>query len=480
MLNSPYERFNPLAKTMFSGKRVLVVGAARSGLAAAELLLELGAYVLLNDRKPLTSLGVMPQALQHERCSLFLGEPADPLLTKTDMMLISPGIPITAPLVQMAQKQGIRIWGELDFAAFCAVQDILAVSGTNGKTTTVSLLGEMLNQSGRIAHVAGNIGYPLSAAVLRAKPEDVLIAEVSSFQLETTSNFHPRIAALLNITPDHLDRHLTMAAYIGLKKRLFDNMATGDAAVLNYDDEIVRGMAGEVSPATVWFSRAGAEVDGAVFDGDAICWRKNGGIRPLCAVADLKIPGAHNIENTLAATAMASLYGVPLQVIAYVLKRFRGVEHRIEFVEELFGARWLNDSKGTNPDSTIKAVEAMKAPTVLIAGGYDKQVPFDALAASIQQSGQIKKVVLMGQTAPKIEQALRQEGFNQIILATSLEEAVGIAASFAQTGGNVLFSPACASFDMFTDYEQRGRMFKQLVRQMASWRTHDANAPKPS
>ena len=480
MINSTGERFNPLAGKMFSDKRVLVVGAARSGLAAAELLLELGACVLLNDQKPLESLGVLPLALQHERCSLFLGEPAEQYLKEADMLLISPGIPITAPLVQMAQKLGIPVWGELAFAAFCAVQDILAVSGTNGKTTTVSLLGEMLNQSGRIAHVAGNIGYPLSAAVLRAKPEDVLVAEVSSFQLETAGGFHPRMAALLNITPDHLDRHLTMARYIGLKKRLFDNMARGDVAVLNYDDDKVRSIADEIAPVIVWFSRSGAQVNGAVFDGDAICWRENGETRFMCAAADLKIPGAHNIENALAATAMASLYGVPLQVVAYTLKRFRGVEHRIEFVEEVAGVRWLNDSKGTNPDSTIKAVKAMTAPTVLIAGGYDKQVPFEALAVSIQQSGQIKRVVLMGQTASKIEHALRQEGFHQITMTKSLEEAVDIAASLAQPNGNVLFSPACASFDMFTDYEQRGRVFKHLVRQLVPRRICDADAPKLS
>lgn len=451
----------------FSGKTVLVAGAARSGLAASELLLALGARVVLNDLRPRAKLGNIPEALLREDCVLRLGEPAEPLVKASDAILISPGIPLTAPFVLLAQEKGIPVLGELAFAASCTEVPIVAVSGTNGKTTTVSLLGEIFSQAGFVTHVAGNIGYPLSAAVLKAKPEDMIIAEVSSFQLETAGEFHPLAAAMLNITPDHLDRHLTMAHYLALKKSLFANMDASDAAVLNYDDPAVRAMADGLAASVVWFSRSGKAESGAVLQDGAIAWLEQGNCRPLCQAADLKIPGAHNIENALAAVALAVSRKLPLPVIAFALKSFAGVEHRIEYVETVDGVRWLNDSKGTNPDSTVKAIESMKAPTVLIAGGYDKQVPFDALAAAAAQSGRITHVVLFGQTAQKIDAAFRQAGIDAIRHASSLEDAVGQAAALAPRGGNVLFSPACASFDMFSDYEQRGRMFKALVRMRA-------------
>lgn len=454
---------HPDAVTRFADQTVLVAGAARSGLAAAELLLFLGARVILNDLKPQSQFQLSPALLENERCQLRFDSPVAPLLPLCDMLLISPGIPEDAPFVCEARQQGIPVLGELEFAASCTQLPIMAVSGTNGKTTTVSLLGKMFKNAGHVVHVAGNIGYPLSAAVLHGEPGDILVAEVSSFQLETVQDFHPKAAALLNITPDHLDRHKTMDTYIQLKQRLFKNMDRHDVAVLNLDDAQAREMARHLQAEVTWFSRSGNATEGMVLQNGVIAWLENGEAREVCKASELQIPGAHNIENALAAAALAHKMGVPFPVIAYALKSFKGVEHRIEYVTTVKGVRFLNDSKGTNPDSTIKAVEAMDGPTVLILGGHDKGTSFRELARIIAQSGRITHCVLMGQTAEAIRQALLDAGFTDVKMVKSLEEAVRAGFELAGTGHHVLFSPACASFDMFKDYEQRGRVFKSLV-----------------
>ncbi|NLM85242.1 MAG: UDP-N-acetylmuramoyl-L-alanine--D-glutamate ligase [Clostridiales bacterium] len=447
----------------YAGKTALVIGAARSGLAAAELLLALGAKVLLNDSKPRENFPALPEALQAPACELLFGKPADALLQRVDFLVISPGIPIDAPVLNLAREMGKPVYGELAFAASCATQDIIAVSGTNGKTTTVSLLGEIFSQAGRVVHVAGNIGFPLSAAVLRAKKEDLLIAEVSSFQLETVDGFHPLAAAMLNIAPDHLDRHHDMETYINLKKALFINQTGQDYTILNHDDAQAAAMARDTKAKVVWFSLSGGVTHGAVCHDDQLFWRDQGEDKLICGRHDLKIPGQHNVENALAAIAVAHSLDIPLPVISYALRVFAGVEHRIEFVRELDRVRWLNDSKGTNPDSTIKAIQSMTQSTVLIAGGYDKQIPFASLADAVANSGKIGHVVLFGQTAQKIKDALTEANYLHTTLVASLEDAVLLAQSLAKAPGNVLFSPACASFDMFHDYEQRGKAFKHLV-----------------
>jgi UDP-N-acetylmuramoylalanine--D-glutamate ligase len=447
----------------YENQTVLVVGAARSGLAAARLLLFLGARVILNDIKPQDGFALDDELVRHPRCELRFSEPAAPLLAQCDKLLISPGISIDAAFVKQALEAKIPVIGELDFATSCTDLDLIAVSGTNGKTTTVTLLGEMFKQAGRIVHVAGNIGYPLSAAVLEAEENDLLVAEVSSFQMETSTRFHPHVAALLNITPDHLDRHKTMDNYIALKKRMFANMASHDAAVLNYDDKRIKDFSESLTPQTIWFSYTGSAPNGAVLRNGQIAWLEEGELRPICKAQDLLILGAHNVENALAATAIAHHLGVPFPVIAYTLKTFKGVEHRIEYVTTINGVRWLNDSKGTNPDSTIKAIEAMTGPTVLIAGGYDKEISFQTLAEVIIQSGRIHHCVLFGQTAPQIKDDLALQGYHAVRIAQNLEEAVRLSAESAALGDTVLLSPACASFDMFDDYEHRGREFKRLV-----------------
>ncbi|HSK68726.1 MAG TPA: UDP-N-acetylmuramoyl-L-alanine--D-glutamate ligase [Candidatus Limnocylindria bacterium] len=449
------------------GRTALVLGAARSGLAAAELLLAAGARVILSDRKTLAELGGLPETLTHPDLQVRLGESPETLFAACDFVVISPGIPLASPVLDAARTLGIPIVGELALAASCARQDIAAVSGTNGKTTTVSLLGEMFRASGRDAYVAGNIGYPLSRAVLDAKSDaDALVAEVSSFQLETVGDFHPHAAALLNITPDHLDRHGTMEAYAAHKERLFVNMGPQDSAVLNLDDPLVAGMAPGIRAQVSWFSLEADVPRGAALRDGHLVLLDGGRMEPLCAAEELRIPGRHNIQNALAASAMAAVMGVPPPDIARTLREFRGVEHRIEFVEEIGGVAFLNDSKGTNPDSTIKAVESLRAPAVLIAGGYDKQVPFDEMARVILRSGLVRHVVTLGQTAAQIREALEKAGYTAVLRAETLGEAVRTAYELAREGEAVLFSPACASFDMFRDYEERGRVFKQLVREL--------------
>ncbi|MDD4081732.1 MAG: UDP-N-acetylmuramoyl-L-alanine--D-glutamate ligase [Eubacteriales bacterium] len=446
-----------------TGKRILVMGAARSGMAAARLLAGRGALVTLNDIKPVQELSAALESLDGVPVELRLGEGPDKLLPESDLVVVSPGIPLNQAFLDQCAALSVPIIGELALAASLTDLPILAVTGTNGKTTTVSLLGEMFMQAGRVVHVAGNVGYPLSAAVLTAGPEDVLVAEVSSFQLETAPHFHPRAAAVLNITPDHLNRHGSMENYIALKARIFENQMPADLAVLNLDDPLTRFMADGVQAQLAYFTVEQEVEAGAMLRGDELILRRDGQERVISHIRDLKLSGAHNVQNALAALIMADFMGVPPQVSAYGLKVFQGVEHRIEFVRELGGVTYYNDSKGTNPDATITAFKAMRAPTVVILGGYDKKTSFAQMALMARTNPYIKKAVLTGQTAGQIASALEEAGFTAYRHAGNLEEAVNLAESLAESGGNVLFSPACASFDQFKDYEERGRIFKQLV-----------------
>lgn len=451
---------------VWRGKRVMVLGLARSGVAVAQLLCGYGATVLLSDKKTREQLGDSVKALDGLNCEWFVGQGPEAAMEMADVLLISPGVPIDAPVVKMAQEKGIPVTGELEVASQLCAGLQVALTGTNGKTTTVSLLGEIFRAAGKIAHVAGNIGYPLSSAAMESTQDDAVVVEVSSFQLETTEAFHPRVAAVLNLTPDHLNRHYTMENYAAVKRHIFDCQTENDVAVLNFDDAACRDMAKGLKAKIAWFSRTQALDEGAfVRDGQIVlAWK--GEEKIVCPTKEVFIPGPHNLENALAAAMMAYAAGVPSPVIRHVLRTFKGVEHRIEPVRDLCGVRWYNDSKGTNVDSTIKAVETMTAPTVLILGGSDKGTPFDELAQVIVKSGWIKDVVLCGATGPKIEKALLDAGYTAIHHAENYEETVKLCRSLAVEGGNVLLSPACASFDMFSDYEQRGRIFKELVNNL--------------
>jgi len=444
-------------------KRVLLVGMARSGIAAAELLLNHGAIPILYDAKKAESFGDELASLRGTACEFHLGEDPFLLMENADLVVISPGIPIDAPIAKAARENGIPLIGELELGYALSQGELLAVSGTNGKTTTVTLLGKMFENAGRVTYVAGNIGYPLSAAALNSKKGDVIVAEVSSFQLESIKTFHPCVAALLNITEDHLNRHGTMEQYIRMKQRIFENQTEDDIAVLNMDDPVLFKMADKIKARVAFFSRTREVENGACVENGKIIWRWDGVVKPICDADQILIPGPHNLENALAATAMASARGVPPAVIRHTLQSFTGVEHRIEKVRVLEGITYINDSKGTNVDSTIKAVQSMKAPTVLILGGYDKHTDFMPLCREMLASGMIRHTVVMGETARQITQTLEEAGYQNITQAFSLEDAVQKARNLAVSGGNVLLSPACASFDMFQDYEERGRIFKQIV-----------------
>jgi len=451
----------------YQGKKVLVVGMARSGVAAVKLLLSYGAEVTVNDSKP-------EEELNDEFREVLAGLPvqrkfgcgADQCLEGQDCLVVSPGVPDTAPFMKQAREAGIYVIGELELAAQLARGALVAVTGTNGKTTTVSLLGEIFKNNGKVTHVVGNIGYPFSEAAAVSKREDVLVCEVSSFQLETIDGFHPHAAVLTNITEDHLNRHGTMEVYTQLKMRIFQNQTADDYAIFNADDPGLSGLSRQVRSHVLKFSRKKEVREGAFVRSGEIILRLGGQDREVCRTEEVLIPGPHNLENALGAVCAAAVMGVPVPVIRHTLKTFQGVEHRIETVRTLDGVTYINDSKGTNVDSTIKAVQTMTRPTVMILGGYDKHTSFDPLSAEIIGSGMIRKVVLIGDTANQIRESLQKAGFQEIQEADSLRQAVEKCRQNAEEGWNVLLSPACASFDMFHDYEERGRVFKQIVNEL--------------
>ncbi len=430
------------------------------------LLKSLHALPIVTDSK--TGEQLAKTLVEHGKpdCPCFFGADPLPLLDDVDALVISPAVPIDSPLVQRALAMDIPVISELELGYLVSKGPVSAVTGTNGKTTTVTLLGHMLDAAGRANHICGNVGYPISDAVLAAGLGDDLIAEVSSFQLESTHAFHPRVAVLLNITPDHLNRHHTMDAYTRLKYRVFARQTAEDVAVLNADDPLCQAAQVHTRARVHWFSSAHKVNNGAFVSEDTIWLAQDGQEALVCRVQELLIPGQHNVMNALAATAAAGALAVPVPAIAHALRAFTGVEHRIEFVAEIDGVRYLNDSKGTNPESTMRAIEAMDRPTVILLGGQDKGTPFDQLAAAIRHSAFVRHAVLLGETAQEIGRCLSVEGFDSITHAASLQEAVLLARDLAGDGYTVLLSPACASFDMFEDYEQRGRMFKDIVRNL--------------
>ena len=450
----------------YADKKVLVVGMARSGVAAVQLLCKAGAHVIVNDNKTREELGDALAPLEALPIEWKLGMPAAEALAGAQVLVISPGIPDTAPFVKQAREAGIPVLGELELAYQLAPGEMVAVTGTNGKTTTVSLLGEIFRNAGRVTHVVGNIGYPYSQAAIDARDEDIFVCEVSSFQMETADTFHPRVAALLNITEDHLNRHGTMETYTAMKMRMFRNQTSEDVAVFNADDPALEPLVSQVNSQVMLFSRKREVESGAFVRDGQVMLRWKGQEKPVCGVEEIRIPGPHNLENALAAACVAFAMDVPAPVIRHSLRTFKGVEHRIEFVRELEGVRYINDSKGTNVDSTIKAVQTMQQPTAIILGGYDKHCDFTPLVREMLASPMIREAVLIGATADQIESTLRREGFTAIHRADTLKDAIDRCRALAADGWNVLLSPACASFDMFSDYEARGRIFKELVNEL--------------
>ena len=448
-------------------EKALVIGMARSGIAVAKLLRLRGADVVINDTKPREKFGSDLDEIDLPGVEFRLGEDPLPILDEgVDALIISPGVPVDAPVVKAAREKGIEVMGELEYAYRQARGQLAAITGTNGKTTTTTLLSEIFKNAGMRVNTVGNIGNPYSGEVANMKDTDVTVCEVSSFQLETVSQFHPQVCAILNISEDHLNRHGDMETYIAMKKRIFANCAGSDAVILNYDDPQTRAMADEVKCRVIWFSTEGAVPFGAfVRDGIMVFGSANSFV-PVCGATELQIPGKHNLANALAATAMAMASGISAALIRNTLRSFQSVEHRIEFTREISGVRFYNDSKGTNVDSTIQAVRAMDRPTVLIAGGYDKHTDFTPLVEEIKKS-KITDIVLIGATAAQIASTLDKCGFARYEhCGFDFKAAIDRAYALAAEGGNVLLSPACASFDMFTDYEARGREFKRIVKDL--------------
>lgn len=528
-------------------QKVIVAGTGVSGIAAAKLLLALGGRVLLYDgNEKLSAKEIRAKFSRDQPVNILLGELRRSDLADVELCIISPGIPLESKIVSMMDEAKIPVWGEIQLAYHCAKGRLAAITGTNGKTTTTALTGQIVKDYLGQAFVVGNIGIPYTEIALETEEDSVTVAEVSSFQLETIMNFHPQVSAILNITPDHLDRHRTMDRYIEVKKCITVNQEPEDVLVLNYEDPVLRefgrkrdtdeekkaepdtGDEKKAKPDTgdekktepdididkekktepdktaengaepdkaedqgasleetlkaaqkseetaevvypeiivkakvVFFSSRHVLEEGIYLDGETIIWSHDGKKEKVIRTDELLLLGRHNYENVMAAVAISLALDIPLCSIQKTLKEFKAVEHRIEFVAEKSGVKYYNDSKGTNPDAAIQAIRAMPGPTVLIAGGYDKQSTYDEWIEAFE--GKVKYLVLIGQTRDKIARCAREHDFHDIIYAEDMQEAVSVCASYANQGENVLLSPACASWGMFKNFEERGRIFKECV-----------------
>lgn len=445
-----------------NNKNVLVVGSGISGVAATILLGTHEANVtLLDSNEKLDKESITKQFPEGVTADIILGELSIDQMKSFDLIVVSPGVPTDLPFLTQMTMMRIPMIGEIELAYLFEKGRVVAITGTNGKTTTTALTGQIMKTHFEKVCVVGNIGMPYTTKVLENDEESVTVAEVSSFQLETVKTFRPKVSAILNITPDHLNRHHTMEKYIEAKCNVTMNQQDDDTCVLNYEDEVLREFGKTLSCKVVFFSSKQELERGLYLRGEDIVYNDGTDVKIICNIHELKILGAHNYENVMAAVAMAMAMEVPMDSIHKAITEFVAVEHRIEYVAEIDGVRYYNDSKGTNTDAAIKAIQAMNRPTHLIGGGYDKNSEFDEWIQSF--NGKVKTLVLLGQTREKIEKTARANGFNNIVLVDSLEEAVNTCVSRAVDGDAVLLSPACASWGMFKNYEERGEQFKELV-----------------
>ena len=446
-------------------QKVLVAGTGKSGIAAAKLLLAMGGEVVLYDGNDKLDPEKIKENFEEDaKVPIVLGELTRPDLLGVELSIISPGIPLDAPFVPVLDEAKIPIWSEIQLAYHVAKGKLIAITGTNGKTTTTSLLGQIMKNYTENTYVVGNIGNPYTSVALETTEDSVIVAEMSSFQLETIETFRPRVSAILNITPDHLNRHHTMEAYIAAKENIAKNQTEEDTCVLNYEDAVTRQFGETLKAKVLYFSSQRKLEEGIYLEEGNIIYNYEGVKETICHVDELQILGTHNHENVMAACAMAAVYGVPVGVIRESVKAFGGVEHRIEYVTEKNGVTYYNDSKGTNPDAAIKGIQAMKRPTVLIGGGYDKGSEYTEWIESFD--GKVKKLILLGDTREKIAADAEKCGFTDYMFVDSFEEAVLTAAKIAKEGEAVLLSPACASWDMFPSYEVRGEKFKEIVNSL--------------
>lgn len=447
------------------GKKVLVFGSGKSGIGASDLLAKVGAFPVIYDGNAETD----KDAVVHKTdgtysVTVYAGELPKEVQDSLDLVVLSPGVPTDLPLVKSFYEQGLPVWGEVELAYRVGNGEVLAITGTNGKTTTTALLGKIMQDARESVFVVGNIGTPYTSKALEMKPNSITVAEISSFQLETIDEFAPKVSAILNITEDHLNRHHTMEEYIRVKELITENQGTEDVCVLNYEDEVLREFGKHLTPRVVYFSSGRKLDEGIYLDGNKIILKDGEKEIEVVKTEDLKLLGKHNFENVMAAVAMAYYDGVSLESIRKSICEFTAVAHRIEYVTEKKGVVYYNDSKGTNPDAAIKGIQAMNRPTLLIGGGYDKQSGYDEWIEAFD--GKVRYLVLIGQTKEKIKEAAEKHGFHDIILCEDLKEAVKVCEEKAQPGDAVLLSPACASWGQFDNYEQRGDMFKEYVRNL--------------
>ena len=446
-------------------KKVLLVGLAKTGLSTIKYLDKLGAKIVVNDIKEQEKLkDILNQLEGLNNVEYILGyhpENVDDI----DLAVVSPGVPLDLPFILKLKSENIKIIGEVELAYRLSKNPVfIGITGTNGKTTTTSLVGEIFKRAGKDTHIVGNIGNPVIDTVDIADENSVLVTELSSFQLESIDAFKPKVSAILNFTEDHLNRHHTMENYMEAKARIFMNQDNNDYCILNYDDENVRNLASKVKAKIIFFSRQKQLEEGIYLDENNNIVIDIDKKIVLLNKDELSLVGNHNLENCMAAVAMAYVNNIDLEVIKEVLRTFAGVVHRQEFVRNLNGVIYVNDSKGTNPDSTIKAVQSYNKPIILIAGGYDKNSNYDELLEACKPN--VYALVLLGQTAQKIYDCAKNKGFNNINIVKDMEEAVKFSYKLAKDGDVVLLSPACASWDMYKSFEVRGNDFKDNVNNL--------------
>lgn len=447
----------------------LIVGAGRSGINAAQLLKKVGEAFIIYDGNESFDTEAACEKIGADNIEFVLGDFSrfdfsrfD--FSRIDICVVSPGVPLDTPIMKAVKEHNIPIWGEVELAYRHDKGTVIGITGTNGKTTTTSLTYDIMKRHVKKALLVGNIEIPYTGYALESDSDSVTVAEISSFQLETMVTFKPHVTAILNITPDHLDRHKTLENYIAIKESITKNQDENDFCVLNYNDPVLRKFSETPRCKVIFFSSSEELESGVFLRGETIIIKENGVETPVCTTKDTSLVGMHNYENIMAAVAMTRAMGVPLDTIRQGIKEFTAVEHRIEFVAEKNGVKYYNDSKGTNPDAAIKAVCAMPSPTILIGGGYDKKSSYDEWVATFE--GRVKELLLIGKTKHDIAAACDRAGFKAYKFVDTLEEAVSIAAADAESGDCVLLSPACASWDMFKCYQQRGEIFKDCVRAM--------------
>ena len=444
-------------------KKVLLVGLAKTGVSTIKKLDKLGASIVVTDIKPKEKLeDILSQLNGLNNVEYILGShPED--ISDIDLTIVSPGVPLDLPFIEKLKESNVKIIGEVELAYTLSNNPIfVGITGTNGKTTTTSLVGEIFKEANRDTYIVGNIGNPVIDTVDYTDKNSVLVTELSSFQLESIDTFRPKVSSILNITEDHLNRHHTMENYINAKARIFENQEKSDFSILNYDDSIVRSLNKNNNASILYFSRK-EKVDQGVYldENNNIVISIDGKQITVLNRNELSLPGDHNLENAMAAILMTYVVGVDLEVIKQVLTTFKGVEHRLEFVTNKNGIMFVNDSKGTNPDSTIKAIGSYERPIILIAGGMDKHSDFTDMMKCATKN--VKELVLLGETADKIEASARKEGLENITKVKNMEEAVKKAYELAKDGDVVLLSPGCASWDMYPNFEARGLDFKENI-----------------